>query len=1294
MSEVVDITAMGAGTRIKLRFYFDSIDGQDNKHQGWLIDDIRVFESAHDFDFLLKEDAKVVPVYDLQSPGQRPILREGYIKFTSGGKVRGVDLGRETTEYATLPGHPIDITCYIKNFDMNDTFAAVVYGIKVFNRYGIEVYHDSITVQLEPRNSDPRVLSWTPTVSDQYIIVVYCSLPGEEPPIDIYDYSSYTQDKVKYRPVKVYEPILNDDIETFTSDLEGKDWKSYTVASPDSDEHIDHKNNGDFRIQSEYYYSQTHSWRGGDFPWLGVPACQVIESPVIDGKDLYWVYRQEEYVYPSVLDLTESNRIGLYLTFYYMYSVNNFVRGDWGTLQINYSEGGEWQGWTTVWNTSEKENPHQFEPTQKLVWTHDYKNAIPTRVDLTGYLPHTYDPDFKFQLRFLVSGNWVVASKGWYIDDIQLLVIKPEFNFSFTATNTPLVIPHNSNESATFLMEVLAKDCNFQAHVSLNGYQTSGPTIPWTGSKRWVNKTRPEYFNIVGGDIVSASYTLAANATPTDGLYTFSVWANMTWPEWPTSGNTVFSSMVELTLKVGKADIEIYLTNGTAHRGVYAGASVVYNLTVRNANTTNPDPLDIVITYAPTSLNGWNVTFNQTYFENVGPGEERLLNLTVTSPPQALPDVSLNLSVSAHSTIDTLNKATIFLNTTVNATHNLTLSASPGVVKAAPGTKAFFLIQVDNRGNENGDVTMALVSLPEGWDEGGVIFRPETIENLMAYSQDVVTMEVQVPDVEDGMYPIEINATMDDYVANLTVYVNVSEPYKLDLHPVDGNTFTAFYNETTKMYDEISIDIDVYNNGSQRTVITFHVEGSALDWTTVPDNTPPINKTDDNNPYKVHLLVDIPENEATAGTYTLVVNGTSTADGSVYEVESFTIVIPPRYDLSMTADPLSVGLTPGVSKTILVTVENRGNTEDTITLAHNMPSGWTGTFDNGMDTLDVTLSAFTQTQVQLTVSVDLTVEAGQHTFNITATSQGDTNVTEQVVVTANVAVQYEVEITGDVVSAQYDPAGSLEYATFDITVENAGNHYADITLSAEISYGGSVNTAYKSWVEYRVDGTPVSSSLSLDAGEAKDVEIRVTPDRDALGGNYTIRLTASILAAGVEDRIDLSLTVKSIHDLSASLDHDSLTLLEGNMETVNLTITNDGNVNEVVTITVIAETPGASETWISVDTPVNVEPDSSAKITVNVMVPPDTEKGKYIFTIKVSSPEGGTNTETLDVTVSSTGGFFGMSTMEMGILLLVVIVVILLVALAMPPKKPAPYGMPPPQQPQYQSPSGETQLKI
>lgn len=188
---------------------------------------------------------------------------------------------------------------------------------------------------------------------------------------------------------------------------------------------------------------------------------------------------------------------------------------------------------------------------------------------------------------------------------------------------------------------------------------------------------------------------------------------------------------------------------------------------------------------------------------------------------------------------------------------------------------------------------------------------------------------------------------------------------------------------------------------------------------------------------------------------------------------------------------------------------NRGVDQD-YTLTYDAPEDWTVTFT--VDDTQVTSATVTgedDKEVTIAVTPNAGVEAGTYTVSCTAASEYETLTTD---LTVEVTGSYGVSLSTDDGLLSFD-AYSNDGTNVTLKIENTGSiDLENLELSGSASSNWDV-TFSEDTIE------------SLAAGESTTVTMTVTPDGDAITGDYS--MTVDLENDDVSDDLEFRVTVKT-----------------------------------------------------------------------------------------------------------------------------------------------------------------------
>jgi len=268
---------------------------------------------------------------------------------------------------------------------------------------------------------------------------------------------------------------------------------------------------------------------------------------------------------------------------------------------------------------------------------------------------------------------------------------------------------------------------------------------------------------------------------------------------------------------------------------------------------------------------------------------------------------------------------------------------------------------------------------------------------------------------------------------------------------------------------------------------------------------------------------------------------------------------------------------PGAQVAIPFDVNNTGHNPDTYDLAPTLPPGWTGTIypdadcDGVMD--DPTPPPVADTGMLepgetacfvLMVDVPEDAEPGSNPIKISATSNADPNVSDEIQTAIEVNAVRDLSLTPSRSGTVTSP-GTIVYSH---TVTNNGNGPVDVRFVLE---GGRDNWTY----QVSTDGgntwqAPADAVLAdLAAGASAEVMLRViVPDGEPIGAVDTVELTAKPYEGTTE------LTDRTPDDNTVT---DTTTIVGGDLRLEKEVDKTEAKPGEVLTYTITATNIGTAD---------------------------------------------------------------------------------------------------------------------
>ena len=370
-------------------------------------------------------------------------------------------------------------------------------------------------------------------------------------------------------------------------------------------------------------------------------------------------------------------------------------------------------------------------------------------------------------------------------------------------------------------------------------------------------------------------------------------------------------------------------------------------------------------------------------------------------------------------------------------------------------------------------------------------------------------------------------------------------------------------------------------------------------------------------------------------------------DGEVYSLVSLEAEVADNFSVNVTgsgnydsdsgcsdADDAS-GWTP--------TIKNFGNTMDSFSYTFDTSdadaAGWTVDGATGGNTGNLNPKfehdESDGTGMQ-TLNVGLHIPAGlpagtSHGFTMTVTSDTDSSVTQTQEFRATVTQCFGIAVSIDRTTDSANPGAS---ADFTVTVENTGNGEDTVSL---MTMGASAWSPALS-----------ESELTIASGESDTTVFSMTVPSDASANAQSGMAMVHAYSEGCgedttdcayEGHVSASVTANQVYDLEAGyysnetgVEKSSASVQEGMTVQMKFTITNNGNGNDEVTLS-LANAPA----WAALGQETAlVGPGQTMPLTVDLAAPASDARGDHTFQVIATSADGTESATTGDLTVTIT----------------------------------------------------------
>lgn len=274
------------------------------------------------------------------------------------------------------------------------------------------------------------------------------------------------------------------------------------------------------------------------------------------------------------------------------------------------------------------------------------------------------------------------------------------------------------------------------------------------------------------------------------------------------------------------------------------------------------------------------------------------------------------------------------------------------------------------------------------------------------------------------------------------------------------------------------------------------------------------------------------------------------------------------------------------------------------------PEGWTTTLKSGGF---VVRRVYVKPEDAVTLSLQLTPpgqpEPGTHQFVIEASDGGRLLSRLELEVTVEPGAPGSIALSGDFPVLGGSAGESFE---FKVTVRNDTNEERDVALAAQAPEGWRVS------FKPSFENTQVSS-IRLQGGASKSLDIEVTAPQGAAPGEYPILVRAS---AGSDEAVaELRVVLIGSYSLELTTPSGRLntTATAGRDRVLNLALVNTGSA-EIVNLSLSARAPTGWEATFEPETLSSLAPQSVREVQLRLKPSAKAIAGDYVASLSARSP--------------------------------------------------------------------------
>lgn len=347
--------------------------------------------------------------------------------------------------------------------------------------------------------------------------------------------------------------------------------------------------------------------------------------------------------------------------------------------------------------------------------------------------------------------------------------------------------------------------------------------------------------------------------------------------------------------------------------------------------------------------------------------------------------------------------------------------------------------------------------------------------------------------------------------------------------------------------------------------------------------------------------------------------------------------------LYLMTDYPAVTIRPGTTSNIPLRLQNYGLTPDRYKLSvSGVPSGWTATILGGGQPVAAAMPA-PDSNVSLQLRLDVPANSNLSEQTLTVKAEGDGNQASlPVAVALAKELPAKLSVTSKLPSLRGSPKSNFEY-TLTIKNDSGRNLTASFAADAPNNFETSFTEAY---------GTQELSSIPIEAGQSKDIKLKVRPPSTIDAGHFPVTVTVN--AEDAAAKVDLALDVVGQPQLQVAGRDGLLSAraVAAQQSSIPVVVTNTGSA-PAENIALAATAPTG---WKVTFEPAAIErlvPGKDAEVQALVTPSDKSLAGDYMVSVRATSRgESASSQFRITVATSTVWGMAGAGVIGVALLLM------------------------------------------
>jgi len=347
--------------------------------------------------------------------------------------------------------------------------------------------------------------------------------------------------------------------------------------------------------------------------------------------------------------------------------------------------------------------------------------------------------------------------------------------------------------------------------------------------------------------------------------------------------------------------------------------------------------------------------------------------------------------------------------------------------------------------------------------------------------------------------------------------------------------------------------------------------------------------------------------------------------------------------LYLMTDYPAVTVRPGTTSNIPLRLQNYGLGPERYQLSvSGVPSGWTATLLGGGQPVGAAMPApDASVALQLRLDVPANADLSEQTLTVKAEGQGN-----QATLPLNVALAKELPakltVTSKLPSLRGSPKSNFEY-TLNIKNDSGRNLVASFAAEAPTNFETSFTEAY---------GSQELSSIPIEAGQSKDIKLKVRPPSSVDAGHFPVHVTVSAEDASAKTELALDVVGQPQLQVSGRDGLLSASAVAAKQSSIPIVVTNTGTA-PADNIKLSASAPTGWKVSFEPATVDRLVPGKDAEVQALVTPSDKSLAGDYMTSVSATSRgENASGQFRITVSTSTVWGMAGAGVIGIALLLM------------------------------------------